>query len=164
MLHETRPLHQKGKIGVIIFSLTRFFRFGSVFFRFFSVRVRFGSFFRSQTYKTKTEPAGFFKILIGLIGFFLRFDFLNFFLIQLVFFCFFCLVLEKKKSSMFWSSVVGVRYPINGSCVISIYQTKLNSACLHVLVAWNLNSCNKKSYLILYLTVQKILPGQLISS
>jgi hypothetical protein len=43
--------------------LTRFF------FRFF---VGFGSvrFFRFFAYKTKTEPAGFFKNLIGLIGFF----------------------------------------------------------------------------------------------
>jgi hypothetical protein len=34
------------------------------FFRFFSVSVRFFA------YKTETEPAGFFKILIGLINFF----------------------------------------------------------------------------------------------
>jgi hypothetical protein len=45
--------------------LARFFRFCSVF----SV----------QAYKTETEPVGFFKILIGLIGFFS----------QLVFFCYF---------------------------------------------------------------------------
>jgi hypothetical protein len=30
--------------------------FGSVFFQFFSVWVRFGSFFLFQAYKTKTEP------------------------------------------------------------------------------------------------------------
>jgi hypothetical protein len=46
-------------------------RFGSVFFRFF---VGFGSvrFFWFLVYKTETEtePAGFFKNLIGLIGFF----------------------------------------------------------------------------------------------
>ena len=56
--------------------LARFFqfdsvlaRFGSVFFRFF---VGFGSvrFFWFFAYKTETEPAGFFKNLIGLIGFF----------------------------------------------------------------------------------------------
>jgi hypothetical protein len=50
----------------------RFFRFGSVWVglaRFFS---GLGSvwFFRFQAYKTKTEPVGFFKILISLIGFF----------------------------------------------------------------------------------------------
>jgi hypothetical protein len=41
----------------------------SGFFRFF---VGFGSvrFFRFFGYKTETEPAGFFKNLIGLIGFF----------------------------------------------------------------------------------------------
>jgi hypothetical protein len=75
--------------------LARFFRFwlgfldfGSVFSvwlgfsglaRFFSgflsVSVRFGSVFRFLIYKTETEPAGFFKKLIGLIGFFFRFGF-----------------------------------------------------------------------------------------
>jgi hypothetical protein len=40
--------------------LARFFRFGSVFFGLGSVR-----FFWFQTYKTETEPVGFFKILIG---------------------------------------------------------------------------------------------------
>jgi hypothetical protein len=42
----------------------RFFRFGSVFFWFF---VGFGSvrFFQFFGYKTETEPAGFFKNLIG---------------------------------------------------------------------------------------------------
>jgi hypothetical protein len=60
----------------------RFFRFGSVlarfFFRFF---VGFGSvrFFRFFGYKTETEPAGFFKNLIGLIGFFFGSVFLVFF-------------------------------------------------------------------------------------
>jgi hypothetical protein len=61
--------------------LARFFRFwlsflgfGSVFsvwLGFFLVfcRVRFG-FFRFFAYKTETEPAGFFKNVIGLIGFF----------------------------------------------------------------------------------------------
>jgi hypothetical protein len=46
--------------------------FGSVFCRF-----RFGSvrFFRFFVYKTETEPAGFFKNLIGLVGFFFRFGF-----------------------------------------------------------------------------------------
>ena len=51
-----------------------FFRFWLGFFglaRFFLVfcRVRFG-FFRFFAYKTETEPAGFFKNIIGLIGFF----------------------------------------------------------------------------------------------
>jgi hypothetical protein len=57
--------------------------FGSVFFgltRFFS--VLFSRFF---TYKTETEPAGFFKILIGLIGFFSQFNFFGFFLVFSVF-------------------------------------------------------------------------------
>ena len=65
--------------------LARFFQFGSVFpfwLGFFSGFFCFGSvwFF---AYKTKTEPAGFFKILIGLIGFFFRFGFFGYF-----FFCF----------------------------------------------------------------------------
>jgi hypothetical protein len=47
-----------------------FFRFGSVFFPIFFVWVRFGSVFWFQAYKTSTEPVRFFKILIGLIGFF----------------------------------------------------------------------------------------------
>ena len=62
------------------FGLARFFRFGSVlaqfgsvFFRFF---VGFGS-VRFFGYKTETEPAGFFKKLIGffLFGFFSYFFF-----------------------------------------------------------------------------------------
>jgi hypothetical protein len=40
-------------------------RFFSGLNRFFSVWVRFGSFFWFQAYKTETEPVGFFKILIG---------------------------------------------------------------------------------------------------
>jgi hypothetical protein len=57
--------------------LARFSWFWLGFFglaRFFPVfcRFRFGSirFFRFFAYKTETEPAGFFKNLIGLIGFF----------------------------------------------------------------------------------------------
>ena len=42
-------------------------RFGSVFFRFF---IGFGSVRFFQFFVYKTEPAGFFKNLIGLIGFF----------------------------------------------------------------------------------------------
>jgi hypothetical protein len=55
-----------------------FFWFGSVLAQFFS---GFGSvrFFQFQAYKTKTEPVGFFKILIGLIGFYSRFDFFGYF-------------------------------------------------------------------------------------
>ena len=49
--------------------------FGSVFFRIFFSSVRF---FRFFAYKTETKPAGFFKILIGLIGFFFRFFFSRF--------------------------------------------------------------------------------------
>ena len=57
-------------------SLTRFFGLA----RFFSGLARlFSGFFRFQAYKTETEPVGFFKILIGLIGFFLRFGFFSYF-------------------------------------------------------------------------------------
>jgi len=65
-----------------------FLGFGSVFVglaRFFSgfffVSVRFGTvrFFWFFAYKTETEPAGFFKILIGLIDFFFQFSFFSFF-------------------------------------------------------------------------------------
>ena len=63
--------------------LARFFRFGSVFFRFDSVfsGYFFGSvwFFRFYKPKTDTEPVGFFKILMGLIGFFFRLSFLDYF-------------------------------------------------------------------------------------
>ena len=56
-----------------------FSRFGSVFFRCFSVWVWFGS-VQFQAYKTKIEPNRlvFFKILISLIGFFSRFGFFVF--------------------------------------------------------------------------------------
>ena len=49
-----------------------FFRFGSVF-------SGLAQFFRFFAYKIETEPAGFFKILISLIGFFFRFDFFGYF-------------------------------------------------------------------------------------
>ena len=58
------------------FGLARFgwslARFGSVFFWFFSVRVRFGSVFSVPGLKNwnRTEPVGVFKILISLISFF----------------------------------------------------------------------------------------------
>jgi hypothetical protein len=60
-------------LGFLGFGLV-FSGFGSVFsvwLGFFLVfcRVRFG-FFRFFAYKTETEPAGFFKNVIGLIGFF----------------------------------------------------------------------------------------------
>jgi hypothetical protein len=70
--------------------LAPFFKFGSVFpvwlgfARFVSSLARFffglGSvrFFRFFAYKTETEPADFFKILIGLIDFFL-FNFSSYF-------------------------------------------------------------------------------------
>jgi hypothetical protein len=65
------------------FGLAQFFRFGSVLARFFPVFCRFwfGSvqFFQFFCYKTETEPAGFFKKLIGLIGFFFGSVFLVFF-------------------------------------------------------------------------------------
>jgi hypothetical protein len=38
-------------------------------------------FFLFQAYKTKIEPVGFFKIIIGLISFFSRFGFFSFFLV-----------------------------------------------------------------------------------
>jgi len=64
-----------------------FFWFGSVFsiwlcfFWIFSVRVRFGSVFLVTGLKNRnqTEPVGFFKILISLIGFFSRFGFFGYF-------------------------------------------------------------------------------------
>jgi hypothetical protein len=46
--------------------------------RFFPVWLGFGS-VRFFGYKTETEPAGFFKNLIGLIGFFFRFGFFGYF-------------------------------------------------------------------------------------
>jgi hypothetical protein len=51
------------------FGLARFFRFGSVFSGFF-VGFGFGSVRFFQFFVYETEPAGFFKKLIGLIGFF----------------------------------------------------------------------------------------------
>jgi hypothetical protein len=55
--------------------LARFFRFGSVFFRFF---IGFGSVWFFRFFAYKTEPAGFFKNLIGLIGFFFGYFFSGF--------------------------------------------------------------------------------------
>jgi len=56
-------------------SVFLFFRFGSDFSGFFFVWVWF---FRFQAYKTETEPVGFFKILIDLIGFFSWFGFFGY--------------------------------------------------------------------------------------
>ena len=67
--------------------LAWFFQFSSVFYRFGSVffRFGFGLVFFVLGYKTETKPnrnqtkpTSFFKILIGLTGFFLRFDFFNY--------------------------------------------------------------------------------------
>jgi len=58
-----------------------FFRFGSVFpvwLGFFPVFVGFGLVRFFQFFAYKTEPAGFFKNLIGLIIFFFRFFFFGF--------------------------------------------------------------------------------------
>jgi hypothetical protein len=59
----------KNRFDSVFFCLAQFFQFG------------FGSvwFFRFQAYKTKTEPVGFFKILISLIGFFYGSVFFYFF-------------------------------------------------------------------------------------
>jgi len=60
------------KLKPVQTDLAQFFWFGSVFFRFgsvFFVRVRFGSVFQVSSLKNRTEPVGFFKNLIGLIGF-----------------------------------------------------------------------------------------------
>jgi hypothetical protein len=63
------------------FFLNQFFWFGSVFFQFGSVFFGLGlvRFFQFQAYKIETEPVGFFKILIGWIGFFSRFRFFRLF-------------------------------------------------------------------------------------
>jgi len=73
------------RFGSVFSGLARFFRFGSVLARFGSVFFRFffwfGSVFPVPGLKNRnrTEPVGFFKILIGLIGFFFRFGFFGFF-------------------------------------------------------------------------------------
>ena len=87
---ESKPVQtDRFRFGLIWFfrikngsnRLGRFFSFWLGFFglsRFFSGlgSVRF---FQFQTYKTETEPVGFFKILIGLIDFFSRFSFFGYF-------------------------------------------------------------------------------------
>jgi hypothetical protein len=80
------------RFGSVFSGLARFFRFGSVLARFGSVLARFDSvffrvFFRFGSVfpvpglknRNRTEPVGFFKILIGLIGFFFRFGFFGYF-------------------------------------------------------------------------------------
>jgi len=71
------------RFGSVFSGLARFFWFGSVSARFFSsfFLVRFGSVFSVPGLKNRnrTEPVGFFKILAGLIGFFLRFGFFGYF-------------------------------------------------------------------------------------
>jgi hypothetical protein len=54
-------------------------RFKSVWLEFDSVFSGLPRFFRFQAYKTETRPVGFFKTLIGLIGFFSWFDFFSYF-------------------------------------------------------------------------------------
>jgi hypothetical protein len=56
--------------------LARFFRF---WLGFLSGFFRFGSVFPVPGLKNRTEPVGFFKILIGLIWFFERFGFFGYF-------------------------------------------------------------------------------------
>jgi hypothetical protein len=76
--------------------LARFFQWlGLVrfFSGFFFGSVRFSRF---QTYETKTEPVIFLKILIGLIDFFLRFDFFGYFFFIFSIFQFFYLPLIES--------------------------------------------------------------------
>ena len=54
-------------------------RFGLVFSHFFLFGFGSVRFFRFQAYKTEMEPVGFFKILIGLIGFFSLLSFFSYF-------------------------------------------------------------------------------------
>jgi hypothetical protein len=56
--------------------LAQFFGLARFFSGFFS--VRFGSVFPVPDLKNRTEPVGFFKILIGVIGFFSRFGFFGY--------------------------------------------------------------------------------------
>ena len=81
-----RAKTSSNRFGSVFLVLARFSRFWlgfSVWLGFFPVfcRFRFGSvwFFRFFAYKTETEPAGFFKNLIGLIGFFFRLGFFGYF-------------------------------------------------------------------------------------
>jgi hypothetical protein len=80
-----------GSVFWVWLGLARFFRFdlvflvwlgfGSVWLGFFQFFFRFGSVFPVPGLKNRnrTEPVSFFKILIDLIGFFLRFDFFSYF-------------------------------------------------------------------------------------
>ena len=66
-----------GKTGLV-----RFFRFGSVFLvlaQFFNLAWFFFGLVWFYKSKTDTKPVGFFKILIGLIWFFSRFGFFDYF-------------------------------------------------------------------------------------
>ena len=77
------------RFGSVFPVLARFFWFGSVFpvwlgfgsvwLGFFWFFVGFGAVWFFQFFVYKTEPAGFFKKLIGLIGFFFRFGFFDYF-------------------------------------------------------------------------------------
>jgi len=73
--NQTEFFRKKKKPKPVQTGLARFWLgFGSVFFR-------FGLVFPVPGLKNQNriEPVGFFKILIGLIGFFLRFGFFGFF-------------------------------------------------------------------------------------
>jgi hypothetical protein len=63
-------------------------RFWLGFFQFFPVWVRFGSVFWFQSYKTETEPVGFFKILISFFFTVRFFQFFSVFLGLIGFFVF----------------------------------------------------------------------------
>jgi hypothetical protein len=65
--------------GLVFPGLAWFFQFGSVFFLFFFYlgSVRFGFFGFRLIKPNPTEPVGFFKILMDLIGFFSRFGFFD---------------------------------------------------------------------------------------
>ena len=107
------------RFGSVFPVLAQFFRFGSVFpvwlgfgsffSGFLSVSVRFFRFFCLEN-QNRTEPASFFKNLIGLISFFsVRFFRLFFFRFSRFnwFYCFFCstlFIIENKKLDWFLTS------------------------------------------------------------
>jgi hypothetical protein len=86
-------------------------KFFPVFFCLGSVR-----FFRFQTYKTKTEPVGFFKILISLISFFFTVRFFQLLFFGLIGFSVFLLTPSSKPLKF-------LRYVLDGIRLGLIYHS-----------------------------------------
>jgi hypothetical protein len=113
-----------------------------IIFFFKTELVRFGSVFSVSglSNRNRTEPVGFLKILIGLIGFFLRFGFFGYFFpgfLSLIGFSVFLLtpILECSYVGIVLKEMI--KYHDNGLASLKAKQGDLSNYCFSILeIRW----------------------------